>query len=204
MFDWSAFLVYVVVMTFTPGPNNIMAMATAGKYGFKKALEYSAGVFTGFFAIMLLSSYFNLLFFNLIPKVQPVMQFIGVGFMFYLAFKIMIPTKENEDADENDEQQLVDQAPSIYLTALSIQLMNPKSIIYAITVVSNFIIPYYQSHLAFFLFSLLLAFISILATTSWASFGSLFNRFLVQYQKPFNLFMGGLLIYTALSILDLM
>lgn len=45
MFNWRTFLVYILVMTFTPGPNNIMAMVTAGKYGFKKAMEFVAGVF---------------------------------------------------------------------------------------------------------------------------------------------------------------
>lgn len=199
MFDWSSFLVYIIVMSFTPGPNNIMAMAAAGKYGFKKALEYSAGVFTGFFVIMILSSYFNLLFFNLIPKIQPVMQIIGAGFMLYLAFKIIIPPKVKELTDTNENQPF-DKVPSLYLTAFSIQFVNPKAILYAVTVVSNFIIPYYQSHLAFFLFSFLLAFVSILSTASWASFGSLFNKFLTRYQKSFNIVMAMLLIYSALSI----
>lgn len=204
MFDWSTFLVYITVMTFTPGPNNIMAMATAGKYGFKKALEYSAGVFTGFFVIMLLSSYFNLLFFHLIPMIQPMMQLIGAGFMIYLAVKLMLPKAQPiDDLDKNDEQLLIDKAPSLYLTAVGIQFINPKGILYAIMVVSNFIIPYYQSHLAFFLFAFLLSCISILSTTSWATFGSLFNKFLVRYQKPFNILMGTLLIYSALSILNI-
>lgn len=203
MFNWNTFLVYILVMTFTPGPNNIMAMATAGKYGFKKALEYSAGVFTGFFLVMLLSSYFNLMFFNLIPKIQPVMQWIGAGFMVYLAFKIMMPAAETVETAGDNEKMVNQKLPSVYLTALSIQFINPKGILYAVMVVSNFIIPYYQSHLAFFLFSFLLAFISILSTASWASFGSLFNKFLTRYQRPFNIAMGMLLIYSALSVLDM-
>lgn len=194
---------YILVMTFSPGPNNVMAMASAGKYGFKKALDYSAGVFTGFFVIMLMSSYFNLLFFNLIPKIQPLMQFIGAGFMVYLAFRVMIPQKEKVDADGVEEELLGNPTLSLYLTAVSIQFVNPKGILYAVMVVSNFIIPYYQSHLSFFLFSFLLAFISILSTASWALFGSLFNTFLARYQKPFNLFMGSLLIYSAFSLLGI-
>ncbi len=203
MFNLSAFLFYVFVVTFTPGPNNIMAMAAAGKFGFKKALQYSIGVFTGFFIIMLLSSYFNLLFFNVIPKVQPFMQVIGAGFMLYLAFKIITAKEETENdpslGDHNEETN----SPSLYLTAVGLQFINPKGIIYAVTVVANFIIPYYQSHLSFVLFAFLLAFISILSTASWALFGSIFNTFLSKHQRQFNWVMGLLLVYSAGSILDL-
>ena len=57
-----SFLLYVFVMSFTPGPNNIMAMLFANQYGFKKTLRFCLGVGAGFFVIMILSSYFNLIF----------------------------------------------------------------------------------------------------------------------------------------------
>lgn len=65
-----SFLVYVFVMSFTPGPNNIMAMLFANQYGFKKTLRFCLGVGGGFFVIMILSSYFNLLLQNLTPKLN--------------------------------------------------------------------------------------------------------------------------------------
>lgn len=205
MFNWSTFLLYAVVMTITPGPNNIMVLAAAGKYGFKKALEYSMGLFVAYFAIMLLSSYFNLVFFNLIPKIQPVVQIFGAAFMIYLAFKIMWPKKEfnNEKVEVDNEQLTVAKTPSLFLTAISLQIVNPKGILYAVTVVSTFIIPFYQSNLAFILFAILLAFISFLSNITWALFGSIFNAFLTRYQKPFNVVMGLLLIYSAISVLDI-
>lgn len=39
-----SFLLYVFVTSFTPGPNNIMAMLFATKYGFKKTLGFCLGV----------------------------------------------------------------------------------------------------------------------------------------------------------------
>lgn len=205
MFNWSTFLLYAVVMTITPGPNNIMVLAAAGKYGFKKALEYSTGLFVAYFVIMLLTSYFNLMFFNLIPKIQPIVQIFGAAFMVYLAFKIMLPKKEldQENSGIDEEQLTAAKTPSLFLTAVSLQIVNPKGILYAITVISTFIIPFYQSNLAFILFAILLAFISFLSNITWALFGSLFNAFLTRYQKPFNVMMGLLLIYSAISVLDI-
>lgn len=201
MFNWSTFLLYIIVMSFSPGPNIFISMATASKHGFKRALQFNAGVFTGFFILMILSSYFNLLFFNLLPKVQPVMQLIGAAFMFYLAFKTITAKVEDPNVAEDPEELSVNR--NLFFSAVAFQFINPKGVLYAITVVSNFIIPYYQSHLSFFLFTFLVSFANFASTTTWASFGVLFNRFLSQYQRPFNLLMGLLLIYSAVSMLGI-
>lgn len=211
MFNISAFLFYIFVVTFTPGPNNILSMANASKYGFKKAFEFIAGVFIGFFMIMVLAGYFNLLFFNLIPKIKPFMQILGAGFMLYLAYKIMHTKEdkektENQDSQKNEEILIENENKEINLfyPAITLQFVNLKVILYAVTVMSNFIIPYYKSNISLILFSLLLSFVSSLSTTSWALFGSLFNRFLSKYQRQFNIIMGLLLIYSAISASGIM
>ena len=96
MFNLGAFLSYVFVVTFTPGPNNIMAMANAGKYGFRRTLKFNLGVFTGFLVLLLSSSYFNLFLFNVIPKIRTFMGILGAGYMVYLAFKIMNGKEKKE------------------------------------------------------------------------------------------------------------
>ncbi|MFB0830456.1 hypothetical protein ACEU2D_12640 [Brevibacillus laterosporus] len=40
-------LLYAFVSSFTPGPNNIMAMLFANKYGFKQTLRFCLGVGAG-------------------------------------------------------------------------------------------------------------------------------------------------------------
>ncbi len=201
MFNWSAFLLYIVVMSFTPGPNTILSTAYASKYGFKKSLEYSAGVFVGFFILMILSGYFNLLFFSIMPTIEPIMQVVGAAFMFYLAYKIM--TSADEPAEDAEEVVIEEKAPSLFLTAVSFQFINPKGVLYAITVLSTFIIPYYQSTLSILGFTFLISTANLLSTMLWASFGSLFNKFLTGYQRPFNIAMGLFLVYSAVSMLGI-
>ena len=187
-----------------------MAMANAGRYGFKKTLEFNAGVFAGFLVIITLASYFNLLLFNLIPKVKIFMGILGAGYMLYLAYKIMHSTKEAIEEDPAREDNLETTTENenkkwnLFLTAIALQFINPKTILYAIVIMSNFIIPYYKSNIALILFSLFLGFVCFLSTTSWALFGSLFNKFLSKYQKQFNIAMGLLLIYSAVSISGIM
>ena len=91
-----SFLLYVFVTSFTPGPNNIMAMLFANKYGFKKTIRFCLGVGAGFFVIMLLCSYFNLLLKNFIPKIEFLMMILGAVYMLYLAIKIII-SKNNAE-----------------------------------------------------------------------------------------------------------
>ncbi len=186
------FFSYVFVVTFTPGPNNIMSMAIANKYSFKKSLNFRFGVFTGFFIIMLMSSYFNLLLFRVIPRIKVFMGIVGAIYMTYLAIKI-IQSKNN--SDKNDSRKTTS-----FITGISMQFVNAKGILYAITVVSNFIIPYYKSNIALFLFSILLPFIAFISVTCWALFGALFQKFLSKYWKIFNYVMGLLLLYSAVKI----
>ncbi|MEH7418710.1 LysE family transporter, partial [Neobacillus drentensis] len=93
------FLLYVFVTTFTPGPNNIMAMLSANKYGFKKTIKFCLGVGTGFCVIMLLCSYFNLLLKNTIPKIEFYMIIFGSIYMLYLAVKIMFSKGNNKESE---------------------------------------------------------------------------------------------------------
>lgn len=208
MFNLTAFLSYVFAVTFTPGPNNIMAMANASKFGYKKTLEFISGVFMGFVIIMILSSYFNLLLFNIIPKIKIFMGILGAGYMIYLAKKIM----ENKDSDDDKENEEISEEKkdpkdnegvkklNLFFTGIIMQFVNPKAILYGITVVSNFIIPYYKSNVVLILFSIFLGTVAFISTSCWALFGSLFNKFLSKYRKQFNVVMGLLLIYSALSI----
>ena len=187
------FLIYVFVTAFTPGPNNIMAMLVANNYGLKKAFRFSLGVGTGFFVIILLCSYFGLLLKSYIPKVEFIMTILGVTYMLYLAIKII--TSKNVDNDNDGDKNIS------FLTGMFLQFINPKGILYGITTISTFVLPYYTSNFSLIFFSFFLAFVGFLGTYTWGGFGSIFRRFLSKYNKQFNISMALLLVFSAISIL---
>ena len=43
----AAFLSFACIMSFTPGPNNIMALSSASAYGLRKGLRFCFGVLLG-------------------------------------------------------------------------------------------------------------------------------------------------------------
>ena len=187
-----SFLLYVFVTSFTPGPNNIMAMLFANKYGFKKTLRFCFGVGAGFFVIMLLASYFNLLLHNFIPKIELPMMILGAGYMVYLAVKI-VTSKNSENDDETGKY-------NSFLAGMLLQFVNPKGVLYGITVMGTFILPYHTSNVSLLFFSLFLAVVGFMSTSSWSLFGSIFQTFLSKYRNQFNVVMALLLVYSAVSI----
>ena len=200
MFNLGAFLSYAFVVTFTPGPNNIMSMANASKHGYKKNLKFSFGVCTGFFLILMLTSYFNLLLQNILPNVTLIMKVIGTTYMLYLATKIMdihLPFSKQKKQDDTSH----DQVDAItYKTGVMLQFLNPKAILFGLTIVANFIMPYFDSSLSYVGFALFLSLLAFGSTSLWALFGSFFNRFMENHKRPVNTFMGLLLIYSAFTI----
>lgn len=169
-----------------------MSMAYATRFGFMKTLRFIFGVAAGMTIIALLSSYFHFLLYSFLPKVKTVMSILGGLYLVYLAVKMMT-SKPNGNRDHHDKF-------NSFLSGLLLQFLNPKAILYGITAISTFIIPFYQSNGSLLFFSLFLGFIGLLSTSAWAFLGALFQPILFKYYRAFHVVMGLLLIYSAVFI----
>ncbi|MEK4261163.1 LysE family transporter [Paenibacillus odorifer] len=183
---------YAFVASFTPGPNNIMAMTFANQFGLRKTMRFCLGVGTGFFVIILLCCYFNILLINFIPKIESIMAVIGGVYMFYLAFKI-ITSKHQENDGSGDKH-------NSFIAGMLLQFINPKGILYGITVTSTFILTSHSSYFSLLSYSIVLALIGFMGTFSWCLCGSLFKKMISKYRSQFNILMGLLLVYCGVSI----
>jgi len=90
--DIFAFLSYVVVVSFTPGPNNILVMSFAAKLGYRKTLHYISGVFVGFATLTLAAAYFNIFLPRLLPALAPYLKTAGAFYVLYLMYKVLTET----------------------------------------------------------------------------------------------------------------
>jgi threonine/homoserine/homoserine lactone efflux protein len=121
------------------------------------------------------------------------MTILGAIYMSYLAIGII--TSKNNDKD-NDEGK-----NNSFLTGMLLQFVNPKGILYGITVIATFILPYHTSNFSLIFYSLFLAFVGFMSTFCWSVFGSIFQKFLSKYRIQFNITMALLLLYSAISML---
>lgn len=188
-----AFLTYTLLTAFTPGSNNILAMSNASKYGFKKSIGLIQGIFFGFFCVMILCSFFSVTLVNIIPAIKPVMTYIGVTYILWLAWHIV-----KSNPQENAES--VEKADS-FITGFFLQFVNIKIILYGITAISNFILPFYSSPLSIGGFTLLLTAFGCAGSFTWAILGTVFQRFFKKYGNIIDIIMALLLVYCAITLI---
>jgi threonine/homoserine/homoserine lactone efflux protein len=164
-------------------------MNNAAKTGFAKSLPFNFGIFTGIFILMALCLAFSNALYTVIPKIQFPMKIIAALYMLYLAVKTIIPAKNHK----------MKEYKAGFLIGILLQFINPKLIIFGITVISSYILPYYQSLPTLLLFVLFMALTGFISTLCWALFGSLFSILLTKHGKILNTLMAILLLYCAAS-----
>jgi cysteine/O-acetylserine efflux protein len=187
------FLIYVFVTTFTPGPNNILAMTNAMRFGFRRTLGFLAGIFCGFWVLMMGCGWLNLVMVSVLPAIKLWIYWLGAVYMIYLAVHTLL-SKPNEDLPSRGDL-------NSFAAGFGLQFLNPKVILYGITVYAMFIGRSFQDPFQVSLFAPLLAGVGFMATSCWALGGSIFRQVWTRYFRWFNLVMAGLLVYIAVSSL---
>lgn len=185
-----SFLIYCVIVTFTPGPTNIVILSTVNNFGTKKAMEYTYGATIAFGILLAISAILNTVLMTLIPKILIFMQIIGCFYIFYLAYHIY----KMDTSDSNAKQ-------SVTLTSgFLMQFINPKVVLFTMTVIPGFVMPYYKTPVLLAIFVGIITIIGFLAFLAWVAFGTIFKEFLRKYQKPANIVMALFLVYSAIMV----
>ena len=148
------FLLFAFVASVTPGPTNILVLGNSARYGLAAAVPIIFGACASAATIVLLVGTGAGSSLTAWPAVQTAMQWMGVAWLSYLSWQIFSAPAEALDAqDPNGRLGLVG--------AAGLQLINPKTWMMALAVVSVFAVGGEQrlSHvlylsLAFFLISL--------------------------------------------------
>lgn len=189
----TAFLSFTLLTAFTPGPNNILAMSNTSKHGLKKSIGLIQGIFIGFLSVMILCSFFSVVLVNIIPRIKPVMTYIGVAYILWLAWHVVKSKSEsNEESIEKVDS---------FITGFILQFVNVKIILYGITAISTFIMPFYSSFFSIGAFTLLITVFGCSGVFTWAIFGAAFQRFFDRYRIIVNVIMALLLVYSAITLI---
>ena len=84
----TSFLIYCFIVTFTPGPANIVILSTVNQFGTKRAMQYTYGATIAFGVLLFLSAILNTMLVTILPKILILLQVIGSSYMVYLAYQI--------------------------------------------------------------------------------------------------------------------
>jgi len=190
MLNWASFLPYILITAYTPGPNNIMSMNNAARFGLRKGIPFNFGILAAFSIVMILCTLFSAALYSVVPKIQLPMKILGAAYMLFLAWKTLHSSVSKEGKDSGGS----------FWTGFALQFVNPKIIFYGITAMSSYILPAYNAPLALLAFALFLALIGSSANICWAFFGSLFFSLFSRYSRVVNSVMALLLTYCAVSL----
>jgi len=194
LIDFGVLIPFVLITTFTPGPNNLSCASMSINFGIKKTMNYIYGIVTGFFLLLLLCGFFSNLLFTAIPSVEPIMRWIGAAYILYLAYGTF---RVSFSLQEKSEQYLWG-----FYKGVLLQFLNPKAIVYGLTLYSAFLNPFIGNPFYIILFSLGFALVGLCAVLTWALFGAIINQYLhhLKLRIIINSILSLLLVYTAVKI----
>jgi threonine/homoserine/homoserine lactone efflux protein len=190
-----AFIVFAVVMYFTPGPNNIMLLSSGLTYGFRRTIPHIAGITIGF-AFMVGAVGLGLgTVFLAYPILQTILKYAGTAYLIYLAAVIAFsgPAKPGEAQGRG---------PMTFWGAAMFQWINAKGWVIVIgTITAYAAIAQFPLNIA--IQTVISLIVGALSTVAWALFGTALRPVLTSERlvRAFNILMAVLLLASLYPVL---
>jgi len=185
---------FAIVSSITPGPNNLMVMASGANFGLRRTLPHMLGISGGFAIMAFLAGLGLARLFDALPWAEIAMKGLAAAFLLYLAWKIAnaaAPKGANSNA-----------RPMTFLQAAAFQWVNPKAVYMAITAITAYM-PDGTGAFGATYVAVTFAVLNLPCISVWAVAGMRMRQLLTRprYLRAFNWTMAGLLVLTLIPIL---
>ena len=186
---------FALVSSITPGPNNLMLMASGANFGFARTLWHMLGVGIGFTLMIVLVGIGLIQIFDLYPISHTILKVVSVLYLGWLAYKIANAAAP-QAAGETGK-------PITFLQAAAFQWVNPKAWTMALTAITLYAPD--QSFQAILLVALVFGAINLPSVSVWTLMGQQMQRYLTNATrlKIFNNTMAALLLLSLYPLLGL-
>ncbi len=180
-------MLFALVTSITPGPNNTMLLASGVNFGFRRTMPHMVGISTGV-AIMMLAVGFGLgEAFTRFPACYNALEIASVAYLLYLAWKIGTSGGLNTVNGKS--------RPMTFVEAALFQWVNPKAWIMVLTAATTIQLSasYGANAIGMAIVFVCVGFPSI---SLWAAFGQGMRGFLSNPRRlrAFNMTMAVLLV----------
>lgn len=188
-----ALALFAASTLFTPGPNNLMLMASGANFGLRRSLPHMAGVAFGFPLMILPVGLGVMQVFDLWPLSYLLLKVASVGYILWLAWKIA------HASAPRDRQ--ADGAPLSFVQAAGFQWVNPKAWSMALGAITLYATSRDLSAVVWV--AATFATIGTVSATVWTGLGTGVRRLLANPQRlrVFNWTMAALLVVSMLPVL---
>ncbi|MFN4100293.1 MAG: LysE family translocator [Pararhodobacter sp.] len=184
-----ALLSFAFVSSMTPGPNNVMLLASGVNFGFVRSLPHMAGITLGFVVMIALVGLGVAGLFTAWPPARTVLSVVSVAYLLWLAWKIATAAPPSGAV-------ATDARPLSFWQAAAFQWVNPKGWTAALTANALYAPGADLPSVAVVAGAFLL--VSLASVTVWTVLGRTLRRALQHpgRLRAFNLTMAALLVAT--------
>jgi threonine/homoserine/homoserine lactone efflux protein len=163
-----ALVAFAFAASITPGPNNLMVMASGANFGLRRTVPHLAGILVGFVVMVVLVGLGLSRVFEAWPAVRQALVAASALYLAWLAWKIATaaPPAEGEQAGQ----------PITFLQAALFQWVNPKAWMMALTAVTLYAAD--RSMAAVALVALVFGAVNVPCVSAWAVLGRQARRWL--------------------------
>ncbi|MEP5155341.1 LysE family translocator [Planktotalea sp.] len=188
-----ALTLFAFVSSATPGPNNLMLMASGANFGFRRTIPHMFGIGLGFAFMIFCVGVGLMQIFDRFPILHTVLKVVSVVYLLWLAWKIA-----NSAAPEGEVNTSA--KPFTFLQAALFQWVNPKAWTMALTAITVYAED--QSARSVFIVALAFGVVNFPSVSIWTVLGQQLARFLTSTARlrTFNWSMAGLLILSLYPI----
>ena len=177
----------------TPGPNNMMLLASGANFGFRRTVPHMLGISLGHAFMVFIVGIGVAEVFHSHPHAELALKIVSVGYMLWLAWKIAnaAPPKEGEAKGR----------PFTFIQAAAFQWVNPKAWAMALTAVTVYTTS--DSWASMAVVAGVFAATNLPSVSVWAWAGQQLRRWLTTNRRlrVFNISMAVLLVASLWPVL---
>ena len=188
-----ALLGFAFVTTVTPGPNNLMLMASGANFGFRRTVPHMLGIAGGVSLMALLVGLGLMALFEAMPLLGGILKVASVLYLLWLAYKIATAAPiEARDAKAR---------PMTLMQAAAFQWVNPKAWAMCLSAITIYAPD--RTLLSVAIVAGAFALVSLPAISVWAWLGTIIRQWLSSPRRlqVFNLTMAALLVASLYPLL---
>ena len=188
-----ALLLFAFVTSVTPGPNNLMLLASGANFGFRRSVPHMLGISLGHMAMVFLLGAGLVAAFDAVPWLDRALMVVSVLYMTWLAWRLANAAAPGTGGGKG--------RPLTFLEAAAFQWVNPKAWAMALTAVSVYAPD--RSVGAAALVAAVFATVNLPSVSVWTGLGTQIRRWLSTGARlrAFNWTMAGLLILSLWPVL---
>lgn len=188
-----ALVVFAFASSITPGPNNLMLMASGANFGFRRTMPHMLGIGIGFTVMVFLVGVGLIQIFDAFPLSYTILKMVSIVYLLWLAWKVAnaAPIGEQDKAGR----------PMTFLQAAVFQWVNPKAWAMALTAISAYAPDH--SLAASLMVAGVFGMINLPSVSTWTILGQQMARWLTNPRRlmAFNWTMAALLVASLYPVL---